>query len=268
VFELFPRLEQRKFQSGRQLSGGEQEMLAIARPLLLNPRLMLLDEPSQGLAPLVVREVIQVIRRMRDDGLSVLLIEQNVPLSLAVADRAYVLDDGRMVYSGRAGDLATDIELVNKLAGAGKRAALCRMGWAVHSLRRPIVDGSPECLEQRERHEQAHRRQQQSDQQLMIGRTLASQNAIAAPIETAQPASSLKKRTITCTMLLLSRDSNLGLDFRSDNHSPWLPDAYQMRRVCIAQRTNAAQGHRSCRRSRARRAAPGECALRRASRHA
>jgi ABC-type multidrug transport system ATPase subunit len=268
VFELFPRLEQRKFQSGRQLSGGEQEMLAIARPLLLNPRLMLLDEPSQGLAPLVVREVIQVIRRMRDDGLSVLLIEQNVPLSLAVADRAYVLDDGRMVYSGRAGDLATDIELVNKLAGAGKRAALCRMGWAVHSLRRPIVDGSPECLEQRQRHEQAHRCQQQSDQQLMIGRTLASQTAIAAPIETAQPASSLKKRTITCTMLLLSRDSNLGLDFRSDNHSPWLPDAYQMRRVCIAQRTNAAQGHRSCRRSRARRAAPGECALRRASRHA
>ena len=122
VFELFPRLEERKSQLGRQLSGGEQEMLAIARPLLLNPRLMLLDEPSQGLAPLIVREVIQVVRRMRDDGLSVLLIEQNAPLSLAIADRAYVLDDGRLVYSGPAADLAKDNELVNKLAGAGKRS--------------------------------------------------------------------------------------------------------------------------------------------------
>lgn len=123
VFELFPRLDERKSQLGRQLSGGEQEMLAIARALLLNPRLMLLDEPSQGLAPLIVREVIQVVQRMRDEGLSVLLIEQNAPLSLAIADRAYVLDDGRLVYSGRAADLAKDIELVDKLAGAGKKAA-------------------------------------------------------------------------------------------------------------------------------------------------
>ena len=121
VFELFPRLAERKSQLGRQLSGGEQEMLAIARPLLLNPRLMLLDEPSQGLAPLIVREVMQVIRHMRDEGLSVLLIEQNAPLSLSIADRAYVLDDGRVVHSGRAADLAKDIELVNKLAGAGRK---------------------------------------------------------------------------------------------------------------------------------------------------
>lgn len=123
VFELFPRLDERKSQLGRQLSGGEQEMLAIARALLLNPRLMLLDEPSQGLAPLIVREVIQVVQRMRDEGLSVLLIEQNAPLSLAIADRAYVLDDGRLVYSGQAADLAKDIELVDKLAGAGKKTA-------------------------------------------------------------------------------------------------------------------------------------------------
>jgi branched-chain amino acid transport system ATP-binding protein len=122
VFELFPRLGERKSQSGRQLSGGEQEMLAIARPLLLNPRLMLLDEPSQGLAPLVVREVIQVVRRMRDEGLSVLLVEQNAPLSLSIADRVYVLDDGRVVYAGRAADLAKDTELVNKLAGAARKA--------------------------------------------------------------------------------------------------------------------------------------------------
>ena len=119
VFKLFPRLEERKSQLGRQLSGGEQEMLSIARPLLLNPRLMLLDEPSQGLAPLIVKEVMQVVRRMRDEGLSVLLVEQNVPLSLSVADRAYVLDDGKVVYSGSAQDLAKDRELVEKLAGAG-----------------------------------------------------------------------------------------------------------------------------------------------------
>jgi branched-chain amino acid transport system ATP-binding protein len=126
VFKLFPRLEERKSQLGRQLSGGEQEMLAIARPLLLNPRLMLLDEPSQGLAPLIVKEVMLVVRRMRDEGLSVLLVEQNVPLSLSIANRAYVLDDGKIVYSGGAADLAKDTELVNKLAGAGSRVVSFR----------------------------------------------------------------------------------------------------------------------------------------------
>ena len=126
VFKLFPRLEERKSQLGRQLSGGEQEMLAIARPLLLNPRLMLLDEPSQGLAPLIVKEVMLVVRRMRDEGLSVLLVEQNVPLSLSIADRAYVLDDGKIVYSGGAADLAKDTELVNKLAGAGNHGVSFR----------------------------------------------------------------------------------------------------------------------------------------------
>ena len=126
VFKLFPRLEERKSQLGRQLSGGEQEMLAIARPLLLNPGLMLLDEPSQGLAPLIVKEVMLVVRRMRDEGLSVLLVEQNVPLSLSIADRAYVLDDGKIVYSGGAADLAKDTELVNKLAGAGSHVVSFR----------------------------------------------------------------------------------------------------------------------------------------------
>ena len=80
--------------------------------------LMLLDEPSQGLAPLVVQEVMQVVRRMRDEGLSVLLVEQNVPLALGAADRAYVLDDGKVVYSGSAAELAANRDLVDKLAGA------------------------------------------------------------------------------------------------------------------------------------------------------
>jgi branched-chain amino acid transport system ATP-binding protein len=118
VFKLFPRLGERKAQLGRQLSGGEQEMLSIARPLLLNPRIMLLDEPSQGLAPLIVQEVMQVVRSMREEGLSVLLVEQNVPLSLAIADRAYILDDGKVVYSGTATELAANHDLVEKLAGA------------------------------------------------------------------------------------------------------------------------------------------------------
>jgi branched-chain amino acid transport system ATP-binding protein len=122
VFKLFPRLGERKAQLGRQLSGGEQEMLSIARPLLLNPRIMLLDEPSQGLAPLVVQEVMQVVRAMRDEGLSVLLVEQNVPLSLGIADRAYILDDGKVVYSGTAAELAANHELVEKLAGATAQA--------------------------------------------------------------------------------------------------------------------------------------------------
>ncbi|MBX6327330.1 MAG: ABC transporter ATP-binding protein [Pseudolabrys sp.] len=126
VFRLFPRLAERRSQPGRQLSGGEQEMLSIARPLLLNPKLMLLDEPSQGLAPLIVREVMQVVRQMREEGLAVLLIEQNAPLSLSIADRAYILDDGKVVYSGKAAELAKDTELVNKLAGAGSKAASSR----------------------------------------------------------------------------------------------------------------------------------------------
>ncbi len=121
VFSLFPKLAERRSQLAGQLSGGEQEMLAIARPLLLNPRLMLLDEPSQGLAPLIVREVIQVVRHMREEGLSVLLVEQNAPLSLSVANRAYVLDDGRVVYAGDAAYLAEDTELVHHLAGAASK---------------------------------------------------------------------------------------------------------------------------------------------------
>lgn len=121
VFSLFPRLEERRSQLAGQLSGGEQEMLAIARPLLLNPRLMLLDEPSQGLAPLIVREVIQVVCRMREEGLSVLLVEQNATLSLSISNRAYVLDDGRVVYAGEAAELARDTELVHHLAGAASK---------------------------------------------------------------------------------------------------------------------------------------------------
>ena len=118
IYELFPRLAERKMNRGRQLSGGEQEMLAIARALLVNPKLLMLDEPSQGLAPLVVAEVFRIITEMRREGISVLLVEQNARMSLEIADFAYVLDDGRVVYSGTARELAADEARVQALAGA------------------------------------------------------------------------------------------------------------------------------------------------------
>ena len=118
IYTLFPRLAERKQNRGRQLSGGEQEMLSIGRALLLNPKLLILDEPSQGLAPLVVREVFRIVSRMRDEGISVLLVEQNARMSLEIADHAYVLDDGNIVYSGPAQELAADDARVQALAGA------------------------------------------------------------------------------------------------------------------------------------------------------
>jgi branched-chain amino acid transport system ATP-binding protein len=118
IYALFPRLEERKSNKGRQLSGGEQEMLSIARALLLNPKLLILDEPSQGLAPLIVRDVFRIVTKMREEGITVLLVEQNVRMSLEVADHAYVLDDGHVVYSGPASELAADEARVQSLAGA------------------------------------------------------------------------------------------------------------------------------------------------------
>jgi branched-chain amino acid transport system ATP-binding protein len=118
IYALFPRLAERKLNRGRQLSGGEQEMLSIGRALLLNPKLLILDEPSQGLAPLIVREVFKVVSSMRSEGISVLLVEQNARMGLEIADHAYVLDDGAIVYSGPASELAADEARVQALAGA------------------------------------------------------------------------------------------------------------------------------------------------------
>jgi len=118
IYELFPRLAERAGNSGRQLSGGEQEMLAIGRALLLNPQILLLDEPSQGLAPLIVAEVFRIIAMMRDSGMAVLLVEQNVRAAVALASRAYVLDHGEVVHEGSAAALAADEARVRALAGA------------------------------------------------------------------------------------------------------------------------------------------------------
>ena len=118
VYQLFPRLGERRQNLGRQLSGGEQEMLSIGRALLLNPRLLILDEPSQGLAPLIVKEVFRIVAQMRVEGISVLLVEQNVRMSLEISDHAYVLENGQIVYSGPAAELRADETRIQALAGA------------------------------------------------------------------------------------------------------------------------------------------------------
>jgi branched-chain amino acid transport system ATP-binding protein len=109
MFGYFPRLKERFHQQAGTLSGGEQQMLAITRALLLRPRLLLLDEPSFGLAPLIVKEIFHIMRRIRDEEkVSILLVEQNASLALAFAEDAYLLETGRIVVSGKAADISKD----------------------------------------------------------------------------------------------------------------------------------------------------------------
>jgi branched-chain amino acid transport system ATP-binding protein len=108
VYQIFPRLKERETQLARTLSGGEKQMLAMGRGLMSKPRLCLFDEPSYGLAPLLLLEVFRVIKSLREQGLTILLIEQNVRHALEIADRAYVLENGRIVLEGKGGDLLSN----------------------------------------------------------------------------------------------------------------------------------------------------------------
>jgi branched-chain amino acid transport system ATP-binding protein len=118
VFALFPVLRERLGQSGGTLSGGEQQMLAIGRALMARPRLLLLDEPSLGLAPLIVTRIFEVIARLKAEGTTILLVEQNARKALAVADRAYVLETGRVVLEGPATELAANPAVERAYLGA------------------------------------------------------------------------------------------------------------------------------------------------------
>ena len=119
VFKLFPRLRERAAQAAGTMSGGEQQMLAIGRALMSKPRLILLDEPTLGLAPLIITQIFDIIRRIRDEGVTVFLVEQNASKALAVADRAYVLENGRIVLSGSGAELLSDDGVRHAYLGAG-----------------------------------------------------------------------------------------------------------------------------------------------------
>lgn len=114
VFRLFPRLAERQANLGHQLSGGEQQMLAIGRALMLNPSVLLLDEPSEGLAPLIVEEIVQVIRHVGDEGLAVLLIEQNLGAALAAGDTFHILSKGEICFSGSRAELEARPDLMDQ----------------------------------------------------------------------------------------------------------------------------------------------------------
>jgi len=117
IYEMFPRLRERHAQLAGTLSGGEQQMLAIGRALMGNPQVLLLDEPSEGLAPLIVAEVSRTIRRLKEEGQSIVLVEQNRQLALEVADQAVILNTGRCVFAGSASDILSNEALIAQNLG-------------------------------------------------------------------------------------------------------------------------------------------------------
>ncbi|WP_349959268.1 ABC transporter ATP-binding protein [Rhizobium sp. ZPR3] len=120
IYDLFPRLKERRSNLGNQLSGGEQQMLSIGRALVLNPILLLLDEPTEGLAPIIVEELLAAIRRIvRAEGLAAIIVEQHAQQLLAITDKAIILDRGSVAYSGDSGHLAEDRQTLGKFLGVG-----------------------------------------------------------------------------------------------------------------------------------------------------
>ena len=117
VYDVFAKLAERRDHYGRQLSGGEQQMLAIARALMLNPRLLILDEPTEGLAPIIVEDIARIIAQLKAEGMTMLLVEQNYPFAVSLADQLYVLGKGRIRWQGTAGELESDAQIKHTWLG-------------------------------------------------------------------------------------------------------------------------------------------------------
>ena len=117
IFSVFPRLAERRHHFGGQLSGGERQMLAVARALMIDPELILMDEPSEGLAPVMVQHFEDIVLNLKKDGLSILLVEQNLYSALAIADRVYILDTGKVVYEARVNEIARDPTSLTRYLG-------------------------------------------------------------------------------------------------------------------------------------------------------
>ncbi len=117
MYKLFPRIQERRKQLAGTLSGGEQQMLAIARALMSEPKLLMLDEPSLGLAPKIVGEVFEIITRLKEEGITILLVEQNAYAALNISDSAYVLENGKIAISGKASDMIGNDEIRKKYLG-------------------------------------------------------------------------------------------------------------------------------------------------------
>jgi branched-chain amino acid transport system ATP-binding protein len=117
VYEMFPRLGERSRSRGRELSGGEQQMLTIARALVREPQLILLDEPFEGLAPLIVQDLLRICRSLAEEGRTFVIVEQNVHAALSLAQRCYILNNGHMVYEGTPAELRADPEFMHRHLG-------------------------------------------------------------------------------------------------------------------------------------------------------
>ncbi|MFT0547914.1 ABC transporter ATP-binding protein [Allopusillimonas ginsengisoli] len=117
IYETFPRLAERRRNKGKQLSGGEQQMVAIARAMIRNANVIMLDEPFEGLAPLIVQDLIEVCRKLAKSGHTIILVEQNVRAALSLADRCYIINNGHMVYEGKPAQLQVDTDTIQKYLG-------------------------------------------------------------------------------------------------------------------------------------------------------